>query len=244
MSKAWFEVWFDTPYYHILYKRHDETDARKAIDNLIGALHLPAAAKVLDLACGKGRHAVYLADLGFDVTGIDISDSSIEFARQFEHEHLSFYQHDMRKPFRIQYYDAVFNFFTSFGYFDRERDHQQAISHVASGLRPGGRFLIDFFNSRMVQRQLVPRESKIIDGICFELFRHTADGYIIKDVHFNQHGTPYHFREQVRLLEPDDFEGMMQRAGLRTTATYGAYDLRAFDPDSSERLIIVAEKQS
>lgn len=242
MSKAWFETWFDTPYYHILYKRHDETDARKAIDNLIGALRLPAGARVLDLACGKGRHAVYLADLGFDVTGIDISDSSIDFARKFEHDYLAFYQHDMRRPFRIRYFDAVFNFFTSFGYFDRERDHQRAICHVASGLRPGGRFLIDFFNSHKVQQHLVPHETKIIDGIHFELFRHTADGYIFKDVHFEQNGMPYRFREQVRLLEIDDFKRMMQLAGLNIASVYGAYDLRTFDPDSSERLIIVAEK--
>ena len=115
MQKEWFADWFDSPYYHILYQKHDEADARAALDQLLHALHLKEGSRVLDLACGKGRHARYLADRGFDVTGLDISNQSIAFARQFEHDRLHFYQHDMRLPFRINYYDAVVNFFTSFG---------------------------------------------------------------------------------------------------------------------------------
>jgi len=135
MKKDWFSAWFDSPYYHTLYKSRDEEEAQNTLDNLLRALDLPEGAQILDLACGKGRHSRYLASKGFDVTGLDISDASITFARQFEHERLAFFQHDMRVPFRFNYFDAVMNMFTSFGYFETDRDHLLALSNIQTGLK-------------------------------------------------------------------------------------------------------------
>ncbi len=86
---------------------------------------------MLDVACGRGRHSRILASKGFVVTGIDISFDSIAFAKQFENENLDFYQHDMRLPFRVNYFDYAFNFFTSFGYFKTRREHDDAIRTIA-----------------------------------------------------------------------------------------------------------------
>ena len=125
MEREWFEQWFDTKYYHILYKDRDHEEARRFIDTLIKYLSPVPNSRILDLACGKGRYSVFLADKGFEVTGIDLSVQSIEYARQFENDHLSFYTHDMRLPFRINYFDYVFNFFTSFGYFEEDKSHRE-----------------------------------------------------------------------------------------------------------------------
>src|SRR6478736_3856513 len=76
-NQNWFASWFDTPYYHILYKDRDEEEAEFFMDNLVHYLNLPEEAKILDLACGKGRHAFHLIQLGFDVTGADLSVNSI-----------------------------------------------------------------------------------------------------------------------------------------------------------------------
>ena len=114
VSENWFESWFDTEYYHILYKERNDEEAQLLMDNLTHYLNLPEDAKILDLACGKGRHAIYLNSLGFDVTGADLSENSIKEASEFANEKLHFKVHDMRETCNEKY-DAIFNLFTSFG---------------------------------------------------------------------------------------------------------------------------------
>ena len=244
MSKnEWFAEWFDSPYYHTLYQKHDDYDAQRALDNLLSTMHLPKEARVLDLACGKGRHARYLADKGFDVTGLDISEKSIAFASQFSNDRLNFYQHDMRLPFRINYYDAVVNFFTSFGYFDNDADHLRSIRNIAKGLRPKGLLLLDYFNSEWVRRHLVASEHKTLDDITFHLTKWLENGHVFKRVECTVNGREYQFQERVRLFELTDFQMLIEQSGLHLKAIYGGYDLRPFDPETSERLILRAEKR-
>ena len=242
MKKEWFASWFDSPYYHLLYKSRDENEAQKALANLLRALQLPPETRVLDLACGKGRHSRYLAEKGFEVTGLDIAPASILFARQFETERLSFYQHDMRKPFRVNYFDAVMNMFTSFGYFKTDTDHLLSLKHVAENLKPGGLFLLDFFNSVYVHQNLIRAEEKTVDKITFSLKRWVRSGYVFKSVEFQTGGRLFHFQEQVRLFELSDFQVLFEKAGLRILQTYGDYDLSSFAEKTSKRLIIIAEK--
>lgn len=242
MPGEWFTTWFDSPYYHTLYQSHDDREARHFIDNLLRALNLAPDAHVLDLACGKGRHARYLAEKGFDVTGLDISPASIAFARHFEHEHLAFYQHDMRLPFRINYFDAIVNMFTSFGYFDTDKDHLRTLQNVSKGLKPGGLFLLDFFNSGWVRQNLVRYEEKMLDGIVFRLHKSVRAGRVHKRVSFEAGGKKFEFRERVRLFTLADFEQMFRVVGLESVQTFGGYDLGAFDPKHSKRLILIAKK--
>jgi len=242
MKKEWFEQWFDSPYYHALYKSHDESEAQNSLDNLLRALDLLPNARILDLACGKGRHSRYLAAKGFDVTGLDISTSSIDFARQFEHEHLAFYQHDMRLPFRINYFDAVMNMFTSFGYFKTDRHHLMSLLNVQKGLKPGGLFLLDYFNSEWVRQSLVHAEIKPVNGIEFHLKRSIRNGHVYKTVEFADAGHHYQFRERVRLFTTADFEQLFRSAGLEIRRMYGGYDLSEFDRQNSRRLILIAQK--
>ncbi len=242
MKKEWFAEWFDSPYYHQLYKSHDEQEARAALDQLLQALALKPGARVLDLACGKGRHSRYLAEKGFEVTGLDISHASILFAKQFEHPNLTFYQHDMRKPFRSNYYDAVMNMFTSFGYFKTDAEHRATLTHVARNLKPGALFLLDFLNSSFVQQNLVRSEVKTVEKITFELKRWVRDGFVFKTVKFETGGRVFRFQEQVRLFELADFEALFEKVGLRIQQTYGGYDLAPFEVNTSKRLILVAEK--
>ncbi len=242
MQKEWFAEWFDSPYYHILYKKHDEIEAQRALDNLLQALHLPEGARLMDLACGKGRHSRYLAEKGFDVTGLDISQQSIEFASQFESDHLAFYQHDMRLPFRHNYYDAILNFFTSFGYFDNDADHLRTLINITKGLKINGLLLIDYFNSEWVRSVVGPPEMKEIDSIAFHTAKWLDEKHVYKKVEFDALGDHYSFEERVRLFSLADFTELMQQAGLCITATYGDYDLRPFDAAASKRLILVAKK--
>ncbi len=242
MKKEWFERWFDSPYYHTLYKNRDEKEAQNTLDNLLKSLDLPAGAQILDLACGKGRHSRYLSEKGFDVTGLDISFKSIAFARQFEHERLAFYQHDMRLPFRVNYFDAVINLFTSFGYFKTDRDHLLTLKNVQKGLKPRGLFLLDYFNSVWVAENLVRSDIKIVDGIEFHLKRNIRDGHVFKTVEFLTEGKSFSFRERVRLFTLADFQSLFATAGMKIIRLYGGYDLSDFDVRHSKRLIIIAQK--
>ncbi|MCK6691727.1 MAG: class I SAM-dependent methyltransferase [Thermoanaerobaculia bacterium] len=242
MKSEWFTDWFDSPYYHILYQSHDDREAKLFIDNLLRILPLPDGARVLDLACGKGRHARYLAEKGFDVTGLDVSGSNIAFARHFEHERLSFYQHDMRHPFRINYFDAILNIFTSFGYFSTDQDHVNSLRNVNKGLKPGGLFVLDFFNAAWVRDHLIRMETKSLDGIDFHLKKYIRGKHVFKQVLFETGGRRFQFRERVRLFLPDDFKQMFSAAGLQLLDTYGDHNLEPFDPLTSKRLILLAEK--
>ena len=242
-QKEWFQTWFNSPYYHILYKNRDEREAHQFIDALLGYLHPEEKALVLDLACGKGRYSRYLAEKGYSVTGLDIAEESIAYARQFESENLQFFRHDMRQPCRINYFDYIFNFFTSFGYFENEHDHRRTILNIARGLKAGGRFVLDFFNSEKVIRMLKPLEIKEIDHYTFMIRKRVdAAGYIIKTIAFEVEGRPVEFSERVRAFTLDDFEALFTPANLRLEATFGDYHLGPYDREHSDRLILIARK--
>src|SRR5688572_3922982 len=96
LQEHWYQIWFDSPYYHLLYKHRDEEEARKFLDNLLAFLNPPPKSKILDVACGIGRHALHLSQKGMDVTGIDLSERNIAKAKKLEGPQLHFIRNDMR----------------------------------------------------------------------------------------------------------------------------------------------------
>jgi SAM-dependent methyltransferase len=151
----WFVQWFGSPYYHKLYFEHDEKEATAFIHRLLRHLQPATGSTVLDAGCGRGKYSQLLAAKGYDVTGIDISPESIAIAEQTASQNLHFYQHDIRLPFRINYYDYAFSLFTSFGYFKSEREHYNAIRTIANALKPGGVLVLDFLNVHYAEDHLV-----------------------------------------------------------------------------------------
>ena len=237
-KSTWYASWFDTPFYHILYKDRDHEEAETFMHNLTNYLNIPEGGKILDLACGKGRHAVYLNSIGYDVTGVDLSENSIKFAKQFENETLHFAVHDMCKPFNDRF-DAVFNLFTSFGYFENDKDNLNTIKAIKADLNAVGFGVIDFMNSDYVINNLVPEETKTVEGIEFNLKRFVRDGYIIKEISFLHEGDDYKYEERVRAFTLADFEDLFEKAGVYLLDIFGDYKLRKFDAQESSRLIMI-----
>ena len=237
-SQKWYASWFDSPYYHILYKDRDYEEAQLFMDNITSYLNLPEDAKILDLACGKGRHSIYLNSLGYDVTGADLSENSIQQASRDANETLHFKVHDMRKPFDEQY-DAVFNLFTSFGYFDDDNDNLKTLIAIKESLTETGFAVIDFMNVNHVIPNLVPSEIKTVEGIDFHIRRHHSGDHRFKEISFEDQGEQYKFTEKVRALTLADFEALMEEAGIFLLDTFGDYKLRKFHKQDSERLIMV-----
>lgn len=235
---TWYASWFDTPYYHILYKDRDYHEAQLFIDNITAYLNLPEEAKILDLACGKGRHSIYLNTLGYDVTGADLSANSINEAQKSANDTLHFMVHDMREPFPTKY-DAIFNLFTSFGYFDDDADNIRTLKAICESLSEYGFAVIDFMNVIKVIENLVPQEVKTVEGIEFHLKRYVEDNHIIKEIHFTDKGKEYNFTEKVQALTLHDFEQMMKEAGIYLLDVFGDYRLRKFYKHESDRLIMI-----
>ncbi|MFT5819479.1 MAG: SAM-dependent methyltransferase [Crocinitomix sp.] len=239
--KEWFESWFNTPYYHILYKNRDHSEAELFIRNLFDQLDVSKESTVLDLACGKGRHAVFVNSLGYNTTGVDLSSESIETAKLNESESLHFFQHDMREPIQDARFDLVLNLFTSFGYFQDTSHNEKMLDSIHTYLADSGKLVIDFFNVKKVMNELVESETKLIEDITFEISKTVENGAILKDIQFQDQGNKFHFQERVQALGIADFELMLARTNFEIEAIYGNYDLDQYE-SNSERLIIVAKK--
>ncbi len=237
-SENWFASWFDTPYYHILYKDRNYREAQIFMDNLTHYLNLPEHAKVLDLACGKGRHSIYLNQLGFTVLGVDLSENSIATASKNANDTLHFQIHDMREPFDDKF-DAIFNLFTSFGYFENDEDNLKTLIAIKESLSDYGFAVIDFMNVPFVLDNLIAEETKTVDAIDFHLKRYLKDGFIIKEIAFEDKGQSFHYEEKVRALTLDDFTKMMDEAGIYLLDTFGDYKLKKYHKNTSERLIMI-----
>ena len=237
-KNTWFASWFDTPYYHILYKDRDYAEAQVFMDNITQYLNLPDNAKILDLACGKGRHSIYLNELGYDVTGADLSENSIAEASKHANDKLHFEVHDMRLPFEQKFY-AIFNLFTSFGYFENDADNLTTLKAIQESLSQYGFAVIDFMNVQHVINNLVPEEVKTVDNIDFHIKRYVKDGHIFKEIDFEDQGEKFHFVEKVQALTLQNFEEMMEEAGIYLLDTFGDYKLKKFYKNESERLIMV-----
>ncbi len=243
VSKKWFETWFDSPYYHILYKNRNVAEAEFFINNLLEHLGEVTNKTALDLACGKGRHSIYLNSKGLNTIGIDISPQSIAFAKQFESSTLHFFVHDMRFPLQNHKFDYVFNLFTSFGYFETENENLDCLKSIKNMLNPDGLLVIDFMNTTKVINNLVANETKNIEGISFELSRKIIDGKIIKDIKFNSQEKDFHFQEKVSALTFQIFLSMFVKADLEYITCFGNYNLDPYLEHSSERMIFIVKNK-
>lgn len=238
----WFATWFNSPYYHTLYKHRNLLEAENFIDSIVGFLDFPRGAKVLDLACGKGRHSLHLKKKGFDVIGIDLSEESIAEAKIHETDGLEFFEHDMRDLYWFEYFDLVVNLFTSFGYFHKKEDDQKTLNSVSDGLKPGGLFVLDFMNAEKVIAELITHEEKTIDGIKYEITRDVQDGIIVKRIHVIDGDVELDFVEEVDALKLNDFTSYLENAGMQIENVFGDYQLNPFNETTSDRLILIAKK--
>ncbi len=238
-KQEWFETWFDTKYYHTLYKNRNDEEAHFFMDNLLDFLKVKKQAKVLDLACGKGRHSIYLNKKNLDVVGVDLSEQSILYAKQFENNTLHFDVHDMREIYTNQSFDYVFNLFTSFGYFSDDNENQKAINAMQKMLKRNGFLVIDFLNAVKTINNLVLAEQKTIDGIEFNIKRKIDDGFIIKTIDFIDNGKKFSFQEKVKAIELKDFKIFFKNAHLELVKVFGSFALDDFNENTSDRLIMI-----
>ena len=245
-DKSWYNDWFNSPFYHKLYFERDDKEAESFIHQLIKHLQPAEGCRMLDVACGKGRHSKILAGLGFDVTGIDLAPASIAWAKQWENERLHFFIHDMRLPFYSNYFNYAFNLFTSFGYFKTRREHDAAIRSIANSLKPGGSFIIDYLNVHYAEEHLVHNEVKEINGTNYEIHRWNDNTHFYKRITVTDPALlkPAEHTEKVAKFSLGDFTDMLGYYGLQVQEVFGDYQFSDYDTRKMPRLIIIARKIS
>lgn len=243
-SIPWFRRWFDSTYYHKLYAHRNEDEAKTFIDLLVHELTPVPGSCIMDVGCGSGRHAKHLASKGFRVTGIDLAFSNIREAKKSETNDLYFYRHDMRLPFGKNSFNYVFNFFTSFGYFENEGEHTVVIQNMAEALKPGGVIVLDYLNPYYTERRMLPEEHKEIDGIAYKITRWSDAAHIYKTISIIDDNVPGNFQhtEKVAKFTIADFRLMFQVTGLSLDKVFGDYDLNDFDTEHSPRQIMIVTK--
>lgn len=236
----WFEQWFGEDYLHI-YQHRDETEAERAIELIATSLAGRQIGAVLDLACGSGRHTRVLQERWWTV-GLDLSLSLLRLAR-CEMRDAPYVRADMRElPFASGSFDLVVNLFTSFGYFDDDREHVRVLACVGASLKPGGTLVIDFLNATQVRRSLVPYDERVENGITIEQRRAISpdDRFVEKTITLRESRKEY--VERVRLLSPGDLERMLITAGFEVTKLFGDYAGRSWT-ENSPRTILFANRQ-
>lgn len=245
MSKTpWYKDWFNSKYYHILYKDRNDYEANNFIKNIVSNLQVKNSSRVLDLACGKGRHSVQLKKYYTQVVGVDLSEESIRYAiSNYANEKLDFFVADMRTYNSEIKYDAIFNLFTSFGYFSDTDDNIKVLSSCNKLLSNKGILVIDFLNAAKVKNTFIKTEEKIIDNINFKIRRKIENDCIIKNISFNVENKEFSFNERVQLITRELFFELLKKTDFEIKNIFGSYDLDPYEDQSSDRLIIVAQKK-
>jgi len=233
----WFEQWFGEEY-HALYPHRDDEDARRAVALIRSVISWRPGDRILDLACGPGRHAAELDRLGGHVVGFDLSRAMLRRARERTRARLV--RGDMRAlPFRDGSFALAVNLFTSFGYFLDDAEHRLVVRQVAAALAPGGHFVLDYLNAEQVRRTIQLSEQAKGRDVLVRRRIDSANRFVIKEIELR--GRARSFQERVRLYGADELAALCVDAGLRVVARFGDYDAGAPGPNTP-RVILVAAR--
>lgn len=236
---AWYEEWFGEEYLE-LYAHRDFNEAERDIDFVERVLGPRRPSAVLDLACGAGRHTATLLRRGYRTLGVDLSLTLLARA-----EKLPSVAADMRRlPFQPATFGWILNFFTSFGYFERERENFEVLQEFNRLLQPGGRFLIDLFNRERVLQDLVKSETVERGGrtAIVERWFDQSTQRVNKRIRLlRPERQAREFVESVRAYSREEVAAALQWAGLEVDSIFGNFDGSEFGCDS-ERLIFIGHK--
>tara|TARA_B100000963_G_C22622081_1_gene670445 strand:+ start:835 stop:1575 length:741 start_codon:yes stop_codon:yes gene_type:complete len=243
----WFKSWFDSKYYHILYENRNTQEAHFLIKNLVNLLIPDKNSLILDLGCGSGRHSVELNKMGYKVHGIDLSTKSLEIAKPFENSRLKFIHADFRELDFENKYDIVLNLFTSFGYFDKEKEHAQVFKKIFKSLKNNGHFVLDFLNTKKAIKNISstnPKQTIHIDNIEFRIKKTYDNNFIYKNIEIVDSGKKISFSEKVKIITPDKFLKYFDGLNIHLEYQFGDYELSNFDESNSDRLILIFKKKN
>lgn len=247
-EKPWYETFFGEDYVE-LYREITPPDHTAAeVDGIVSLLGLEAGARILDLACGYGRHSIPLSKRGFDVTGYDLSPVFLKKAREdatAQSASVRWIQGDMRTlPFDAEF-DAAINIFTAFGYFEDPDDDLKTMRGVRRALRPGGRFLLEIVHRDWLLGRFQPRGFEmssegtiILHERAWDLVHDMIEENVIL---IRPDGTRTQYKVVHRMYSLHNFLALAQRSGLEGEKWYGGLDGSSLHLNS-RRLVVISRR--
>lgn len=240
----WYRDWFDENYL-LLYQHRDNDDAKEQVDLIIDTLNPTKNSLILDLGCGEGRYACFFKSLGYWVLGLDLSATLIRRGKE-KYPHLNLVVGDMRAiPTAPGKFDLILSLFTSFGYFEEDKENEKVLASVCRSLKPGGVFWLDFLNANNIENNLVPENTSHITPF-FQVVekRKIAGRRIIKDIYLRnrEQRTIKRYKESIRLFTKSELEMMMEQTGFLPEGCFGNYRGEEW-AEESERTIIFGRKR-
>lgn len=248
VDPRWYETFFEDDWLE-LAADHDAELTRSEVNFLVRELDLEPGARILDLACGHGRHAVELAARGFRVTGVDISGPSLALARRRAAERgvdLELERMDMRELCADSQFTAVCSFSSSFGYLPREEDDLEVLARIARALEPGGHFLIETINAQWLERNFQQRaRRRLANGTRIteerrydrEARRSSATWSVVRT-----DGSRAELRHSMRIYSCPELCGMFARVGLQVNGMWGGVD--GSNPGIDRRRLILRGRRT
>jgi ubiquinone/menaquinone biosynthesis C-methylase UbiE len=240
---TWYKQSFGKDYL-LVYKHRNIDRAYQEVKQMMGWLELLPGASVFDLCCGMGRHSLALADFGYRVTGLDLSEVLLAEARKQDTEgKVTWLNGDMRCVPLNGHFDAVINLFTSFGYFEHDEENGRVLKEIARLLKPGGKYIIDFLNPSFVALNLVPYSERSEGGVLIKETRYIEGSFVKKSIVLQDGlGPDRTYQEQVKLYGLSQFLQMLPTS-LSVDHTYGHYDASSYVKDTSPRLILIGHRK-
>lgn len=241
----WFENWFNTEEYLNVYSHRNEEDAKNLFDLITKNIKIEKGSKVLDLACGAGRHSILFAKNGFDVTAIDISDNLLTVARKTAEKlelKIDFIKSDLRKFHTPEKFHLIINLFTSFGYFENDAENVEVIKNAFQHLADNGYFILDFFNINYLKNNLIPVSYDKIEDKIIKQERVIVGNRIFKKIVITKKGIEKSYYESVRAYTKEELFALFKNSELMVDRIYGDYLGNYFEEGSSPRIIIIAKK--
>ena len=249
MEREWFETFFDEVYPELWGGWKPFTPERTEREaSFVGeALGLQPPARILDLACGHGRHCLALAKKGFRMVGVDLTQRFLDMGTRAAEEaglQIEWVHQDMRRIEFDEEFDAAINMFGAFGYFEDEGDDLEVLRRIRKALRPGGKFFIDVVNRDSVMARFAPcvvaHEEEGVLAVQERRFDPLTGVNHTTTRVFNN-GERRDYALNCRLFNLTEMNWFLNRAGLRFLRAYGSYDGDEFER-LSHRMLVAAER--
>jgi 2-polyprenyl-3-methyl-5-hydroxy-6-metoxy-1,4-benzoquinol methylase len=241
----WFESWFNTAEYLDVYRHRNESEATEHVNFIIEKTGIRKGSPILDMACGPGRHSIIFAKQGYDVTAVDLSDNLLCVASKLAVSAgviIDFHKSDLREIDLGKKFDLIINLFTSFGYFEEDSENYKVFDAAIKHLNYNGRFVVDFFNKNYLVKNLKDFSEEILLDGQLKQQRSITGNRVLKKIEISSDGVTKYFFESVRLFSPDEIICALNDRGLFVDRIFGDFEGNTFDPETSERIIIIAVK--
>ena len=241
----WFKDWFASDFYLSVYTHRNDEDAVNFLNNILKHINILPKSKVLDAACGSGRHSIFMAQHNFEVTAFDLSLPLLKIAKGKGEElglDINFFNADMRFVNLNEKFKLILNLFTSFGYFDNDTENFAFIRKAYDMLETGGYYIFDYLNENFVRNNLISQSEKLVNGINIKEKRKINNNRVIKEITIAEKEFIYNFEESVQLYSFNEINTHFNEIGFKTINIFGNYNCDDFSSENSERLIIIFQK--